>query len=259
MTEFHPRDFRRGLRHAGLSDSEFRVAVELCEYSSVSKPLVWPSQVNLAKTCGVAERSLRRILRRLEEKGVVSCAAPSKGGRGQTTRWLLSVKTLTDESGFSDPKPGPRSQGLRTETMTRGAQEPGPASPETLTGGSGEVVRSRDEEGGARASAARQPASDPTGASRRRDRAAGWVVGPHGPRCLKHIDHPDPPNCQGCRAGREAVEADQQLQQQHRADEQMRKRRQVAACPDCDEAGWLLAGDRTPVEPAQKCSHRRAS
>jgi hypothetical protein len=106
MAEFHPRDFRRGLRHANLTDSEFRVAVELCEYAGFDKPTVWPSTVVLADTCGMAERSLRRIIRRLEAKGVITCAAPSKGGRGQTSRWQLHVITRTGQSGFLDDKPG---------------------------------------------------------------------------------------------------------------------------------------------------------
>jgi hypothetical protein len=61
--EFNPRDFRRGLRGAGLTDAEYRVAVELAEFSMIGKPEVWPSLPTLAENCCMADRrSVRRIL-----------------------------------------------------------------------------------------------------------------------------------------------------------------------------------------------------
>lgn len=152
MAKFHPRDFRRGLRFNTLTDSEFRVAVELCEFAGPGNPEVWPSTARMAEYCCMDERSVRRIMRRLEAKGVVSCDGPSKGGRNQTNRWTLHAETRTEESGFIAGKPGQSGPGLDAETLTRESlnpdppvPKPGPTGPETLTRGSGEVVRSREE------------------------------------------------------------------------------------------------------------------
>ena len=30
----------------------------------------------------------------------------------------------------------------------------------------------------------------------------------------------------------------------------------IRACRSCDPCGWKLAADRTPIEPAVRCTHR---
>jgi hypothetical protein len=50
---FSPRAFRRGLRGAGITATEYRVAVELCEYAGPKNQLCgrpslcWPRIANL--------------------------------------------------------------------------------------------------------------------------------------------------------------------------------------------------------------------
>jgi len=97
---FSPRAFRRSLRHACLTDAEYRVANELCEFAGIGKPVVWPSVPTLAENCCMKDRGVQYTLGRLEAKGVIACVTRSKGGRGQTSRWQLLVKGDT----VSDPK-----------------------------------------------------------------------------------------------------------------------------------------------------------
>ena len=97
VNDFQPRDFRRRLRGAGLTATEYRVAVELCEYAGVGKPAVWPAIDTLAYDCGVSRSTVIRALRRLRAEGVISCVA-QKGGRGRTSRWQLVVKGVTDDT-----------------------------------------------------------------------------------------------------------------------------------------------------------------
>ena len=152
--QFHPRDFRRGLRHAGLTDGEYRVAIELSEFAGIDRPVVWPSIPTLAENCCIDERSVRRILHRLEAKGVIACIVRSKGGRGHTNQSRLCVlpqETLTDGSGF-----------MGDETLTDGSVNPDPTCRKTLTGGSGEVVIEEEKKGGrARTREPRNPRAVP--------------------------------------------------------------------------------------------------
>jgi hypothetical protein len=142
VSGFHPRDFRRGLRPAKLTDAEYRVAVEMCEYAAIDQPEVWPSAAALADSCHMTTRAVIRIARRLEAKRLIARIAPSNGGRAKTNHWRL-LETLTGGSGFSG-----------AETLTDEALNPDPPSPETLTRGSGEVVKEVDRRrGGARAGA----------------------------------------------------------------------------------------------------------
>lgn len=96
--------------------------------------------------------------------------------------------------------------------------------------------------GGGRSSC---PVGGPVGGSRAHAREGPT---PHDPPCEKP--------CHRCQAARLAAEAEA-------AEALARERRRRAAnvtvrdqCALCDEAGWLLADDGTPVEPARRCDHR---
>jgi DNA-binding MarR family transcriptional regulator len=87
--EFRPRNFRRSLRGAGITATEYRVAVELAEYAGNGKSVVWPSIATLAADCEVDRSTVIRALNQLKVKGVIACASERNGGRGRTTRWRL--------------------------------------------------------------------------------------------------------------------------------------------------------------------------
>lgn len=140
--EFNPRDFRRGLRDASITDAEYRVAVELCEHAGIGKPVVWPSVPTLAENCCMKDRAVQYILRRLESKGVIACENRSKGGRGQTSRWRLLTKTVHSHAPFTDP-----------ETVHHDSRNGAPARPKTVHGHAPEEVIEEE-----RRSAARAPA-----------------------------------------------------------------------------------------------------
>lgn len=152
QNEFHPRDFRHGLRHAGLTHGEFRVAVELSEYCGVGKPEVWPSVAKLAETCDMTERGIQRALEHLAGKGVVALVFRTKGGRGSTNRWRLLVKTPNEGSGFTTPGTPNDGSPFEDETPNRITPKPRTDSLATPNPRSPEVVRSRETEGDTHAS-----------------------------------------------------------------------------------------------------------
>lgn len=145
---FHPRDFRRGLRHAGLTHGEYRVAVELAEFSNRDEPIVWPSVATLAEICGMTERGVQGILSSLTAKGVTVCVDRSTGGRGNTNRWRLLVATPNHRSGFTEAEtPNETAQKPRTKLR----ETPNPRSPEVvrrsfLEGVGGTRARARERE-----------------------------------------------------------------------------------------------------------------
>jgi hypothetical protein len=159
--EFHPRDFRRSLRGTGFTRGEYRVAVELSEFTAIGRPVVWPSMSLLAENCCMDVRSVKRIIRRLEAKRVVVCVTRSKGGRGHTSHWRLCVlpqETMTQGSPFSQKNHDPDGQ----ETMTGGSINHDPDGQKTMTPWSPEVVIEEEKKKGARAGKrTAQPASPP--------------------------------------------------------------------------------------------------
>ena len=82
---FSPRAFRRSLRRAGITLTQYRVAVELCEYARQDRSVVWPSIAVLAEDCELDRSTVIRNLNRLEVKGFFACDGARKGGRGQST------------------------------------------------------------------------------------------------------------------------------------------------------------------------------
>jgi len=89
---FSPRGFRRSLRRAGITATQYRVAVELCEYAGSDKPEVWPSVAALAADCEVDRSTVIRALNQLEKKGLIACASDRAGGRHRKTKWCLVTR-----------------------------------------------------------------------------------------------------------------------------------------------------------------------
>jgi Helix-turn-helix domain len=187
--QFHPGVFRRGLRHAGLSDGEFRVAVELSEYSGMDKPVVWPSVRALAEACGMTERGVQKALERLVTKGVLALVSRTKGGRGCTNHWRLLTKTPNRDSGFETAETPNHGSPFTAETPNEDTPKPRTEAHETPNPRSPEVVISGEREGDARA---RERTDQP-------DNLPGWATPP--PECLQHpngYEHSQP--CGRCAA-----------------------------------------------------------
>jgi DNA-binding MarR family transcriptional regulator len=102
MSEFRPRNFRRSLRGAGITATEYRVAVELCEYAGAGKSIVWPSIATLAADCEVDRSTVIRALNQLKAKGLIACVGDRSGGRGRATRWRLLNKKGRANDTLSD-------------------------------------------------------------------------------------------------------------------------------------------------------------
>lgn len=277
MTAFHPRDFRRGLRHAGLTHGEYRVAVELAEHSNRDDPIVWPSVAALADVCAMTERGVQCILSSLSAKGVAARVSSTKGGRGNTNRWRLLVKTPNNASGFttgSQAETPNDASGFtansQAKTPNETAQKPRTKLHKTPNRRSPEVVRSRKKEGdeGARARAD-EPTDEPLDVeavpdqanapppeepSRKSEAASNemalWIRGPYGPRCRKHANHPNPPKCARCGDAREAEQA--------ATAERERTERRILAdakrdCDMCDGTGQVDV-DANTVARCPACS-----
>lgn len=80
-------------------------------------------------------------------------------------------------------------------------------------------------------------------------------------KCPRHERTLNPPDCGGCASARREYDAWRQNAERAALDELDRKRTAKAAaakaqrdCDRCDEDGWLLGDDGTPVEPAMKCT-----
>jgi Helix-turn-helix domain len=214
--DFQPRDFRRSLRGAGLTDAEYRVAVELCEFAGIGRPVVWPSMPVLAENCCMSDRrNVRRILHRLETKGVIVCIARSKGGRGQTSRWEL--RTATQETG---------SHGTPFTDNKTGSHEPQnwvPTRHKTGSHGTPEVVIEVDKE--VARTRATYPPADP--------------IPEEPPRfCDDHMPNGSAgEKCRACGDARVAHDAWEEVVQVIRVRQRKARRAAIDACPHCDDNG----------------------
>lgn len=233
---FHPSDFRRGLRYAGLTHGEFRVAVELCEYATVNEPIVWPSVGTLAETCGMTRQGVQGSLRGLQAKGVIIRVTPGRCGRGQTNHWCLLVKRANESTPFPDDKEpttvGPSGAKRANESTPKGPTK----THERANDGWPEVVRSREEVGDARASAA--PGPPPPEFSSEEEppfhlTASGKVV------CVRHVGTDGVKPCHDCGRAREAYEADCAAEAEHERQHRVAIRAAIDACPRCDDFGRL--------------------
>jgi hypothetical protein len=139
--------------------------------------------------------------------------------------------------------PCPVHEGL-TEPLTESRSEP-PLSPQVLEF---EGLTEEEVEG-----AAREPLTEPPGPP---------PSAPEPPsRCPKHLDDPDPPPCGACGMARRAhatwaatapaerARADQAARHQRAVERAETTRLAIAACRDCDHAGYLPSGAVCPHDP----------
>lgn len=252
--EFHPSDFRRGLRYAGLTHGEFRVAVELCEYAAVDEPIVWPSVKTLAETAGMTERGVQIVFKGLTRKRVIVCVETSRGGSGKTNRWRLLVvpKPRTGVQGLEEKTPNECS-GFSVRNPERKCPKPRTKTRETPNWGSPEVVRSREEVGDARASATptpRPPEFPSEEESPFHLTAGGKVV------CAKHVGTEGTAPCWSCGEARKAYEAGCAAEAEA---EHTRRATERVQCEQCDTAGWRLDHGGRDGDRPKKCDHKQAS
>lgn len=99
----------------------------------------------------------------------------------------------------------------------------------------------------------------PVGATEVCHQGADSVAPPR--NCPDHLNDPNPPDCGGCAAqGRiyKTWKNNQALTERNELDAKRRQRQAAIAalrdCPLCDEHGWVLGADGTPVEPGSKCT-----
>lgn len=217
MSDFHPRDFRRSLRGAVLSATQYRVAVELSEYSGIGKAIVWPAIATLAADCGVSRSTVIRALKRLQSQGFAAPVGGRRGvGRGHTTRWQLLVKGVTSEPFYDGEKVSSETEKVSSQTIKGVTSD---------TRSSKEV----DKEGVARASAAPPPPEIPAEEEQTEpDRY-----------CSKHMPFGTPGNCRDCGTARTEHYAWTQTREAHRQRAAVAIRAAIDACPDCDFVGRL--------------------
>jgi hypothetical protein len=255
---FSPRAFRRGLRGAGITATEYRVAVELCEYAGPGKPVVWPSIAALAEDCELDRSTVIRTLNRLEVKGFIARDSARKGGRGQSTRWRLIVKggasaTLSDtervapetERVANQPIKGRTSATRRSKEEERRSAGSGVPPPPALTRGAGTPSPGSD-------SGAALPLNhdDAIHLETWPEWAAATDISVDRPVCNDHPNGDTGKPCNGCRRARE----DLAPWEEERADwrnEQKELRRNMTACSFCDERGQI-----TTTEGLYWCDHR---
>lgn len=102
----------------------------------------WPSMASVAKKARMEERSARRAIRRLQERGWLSCEA-GQGGRSKTNVYRVNTVKPGHSVPVSDDKPGPTNPGLEsgyeaetrtlvTETRTLVPLNPDPRVPRTI-------------------------------------------------------------------------------------------------------------------------------
>ena len=214
--EFHPRDFRRGLRHAGVTDAEYRVAVELSEYAAIGKAVVWPSLPTLAEHCRMERRRCAAHPPQAGGKGCHRLRYPQQG-RPQPNQSLAAMHAHT---GNRDPR------------VAVYGRKPRPKEPKTATGGSPEVVKEVVKEEDARARATHPATSS--------------FAEEEPPRyCSAHMPNGTALNCRACGTARAEHFAWTQQRERER-DEAIR----LCRC-GCDSRGYigLRAG------PFIRCPH----
>jgi len=92
-----------------LSSNRKFVLLELADHADPDGGHVFPSQGFIAMRTGYSTRQIRRILRELEDLGLIEPVAHGKGGRGMATEYHLHLDANTNEkavklSGFIDSK-----------------------------------------------------------------------------------------------------------------------------------------------------------
>lgn len=78
------------LRGVNISPVDYRVLITLLTYADADGTRAFPSAKELAKACHMNLKTVPAALKRLEQRGLITCVKRSKGGPGCSTRWEIN-------------------------------------------------------------------------------------------------------------------------------------------------------------------------
>jgi hypothetical protein len=134
--------------HLGLTDAEVRVYLVLRSYDHVNargetKGLVWPSVPTLAERVGKSVRHTQRVLRGLEEKGVILRVVTK--WHGGSNQWKINYPLILGQSPLcvideEDQKADEAGPPATLEELSTGVTDPSPGVVRVVTDSSPGVV-----------------------------------------------------------------------------------------------------------------------
>ncbi|EFG75183.1 hypothetical protein HMPREF0591_4861 [Mycobacterium parascrofulaceum ATCC BAA-614] len=199
------------------------------------------SLAELATELCISRDVVKRTVKRLGKAIAANNFEPDKG---RTLAYHVPPRSdaLTCERAES-PQPDLR-KGESTPPVGRNRPTLGADSPFTHL--SGEL----GEGGGEGGRAGARPAPAQADAASANGKPPSWRLGPHGPRCRRHVNDPDPPGCRGCEKAREADKAERDAEQARQDEDRARIRRAIDSCRDCDQYGRLDDLRTCPKHPS---------
>jgi hypothetical protein len=111
-----------------LHASCFKIAYQLsnrtnvAEFKKTGRLVTWQAIPTLAAATGLSDRTVRRVVRRLQLTDHLT--VKPGGGRGRSNRYTLTPQTLSPVSAFSEAKPGHPWQGLDGQTRSKATLNP---------------------------------------------------------------------------------------------------------------------------------------
>ena len=114
-------------RHGPKDGNDLLVLLAIADFAD-DEGYCWPSMASIAKKARMTERGARKIARRLEEAGHLSCDVG--GGRGGSNRYRVHVINPEHETGNTVPPERqtgnvkPETRNTVTETRNGGSAEP---------------------------------------------------------------------------------------------------------------------------------------
>lgn len=241
------------------------------------------SQQTIARAVCCTPRTVRRTLAALERRGIIARGDQSKAHYLPSNRrpvvWDFGPairQEFPDQLGgqaapVAAPAPAPAparrgrtpvaAQARRGDTNDRFGGTPVSANRTTnhyLTNGRYLPLRSpaRDEANAPQNSS--NPVAPPRPAlpSSLADSDLSWTS-PSNPRCQTHAHHQPGtgPQCRACREVRLEFKRRDDAAEERRRAERNQRRAAIAACPVCDDHGYVSAGDRT----VRRCNHQNAA
>ncbi|MBA3824523.1 MAG: helix-turn-helix domain-containing protein [Ktedonobacterales bacterium] len=87
------------------SRAERDIVLALADHAHDDGTSIYPSILNLAWKTELSERQVQRILRSLEERGIIIAVANEEGGRGKKTEWNLYLDQANPKPVFTKGDP----------------------------------------------------------------------------------------------------------------------------------------------------------
>jgi len=91
--------------HLFQSRAEMDIVLALADHGHDDGTHIHPSVLYLAWKAVLSERQVQRILRELEERGIIKPAANEQGGRGKTTEWEMHLENAPPKPPFQRGNP----------------------------------------------------------------------------------------------------------------------------------------------------------